>query len=321
MEIGLKIFGQMLSVNTDDRQLSSYLSNLKKIHVFEVRILEPELLPYDVPTLVHRRGERARLKYDPESRTVELIANWEQISASGTLENILGQLAGLACFDVGLVPVHGGAISISGEMYLLVGGSGAGKSSLCLAMMAMYGARWEANDYFCLGRAADQRVYVRQVDDYFDFRVSILDELKDNLPSEILSIARNKHKPDSWAKSPAISLNTLRNPPDPGSLVPIKGIIFPAITASSQATVAPFPKKAAAASLIREIVWPIRGVGSFVLGNDGTVLAASPSIHPTAGWQPVCDLVTDLISDSKAWAATGSVRSLPEAMYSTVITE
>jgi hypothetical protein len=125
--------------------------------------------------------------------------------------------------------------------------------------------------------------------------------------------------PDSWAKSPAISLNTLRSPPDSGSLVPIKGIIFPAIIASSHATVGSFPKKAAAASLIREIVWPIRGVGSFVLGNDGTVLAASASIHPTAGWQPVCDLMTDLISNSKAWAATGSVRTLPEALYSTVI--
>jgi hypothetical protein len=318
MEAGLEILGQTIAVSTDDSGLWSYLLDLKKIHVFKVRTIASDLLPSGTPAFAHRAGDPARIEYDPISRTVKLIANWGRISASGTIENLLGQLAGLACFDAGLVPVHGAAISIAGEMYLIIGGSGAGKSSLCLAMMARHGVRWEANDYFCLGRGSDGGVYVQVVDDYFDFRVSVLDELRDAMPPAVLRELNTGQLSESWTKSPSMPLNMLRETEE-AEPTPIKGIIFPAITTESGAAVGPIAAKSAAASLVREVAWSIRGVGSFVLGNDGAVLAASPSISPTDGWQSACELLTELVSDTPAWAAVGSIRSLADALHSTVM--
>ena len=319
MKIGFRVFGQTISVATDDPQLWSFLLALRKIHVFEVQACDPGLPLETVPSLVHKRGASTRLTYDPATRALELVANWEDINASGTLENLLGQLAGLACFDAGLVPVHGGAISVAGGMYLFVGGSGAGKSSLCLAMMSKFGARWEANDYLCLGRGPDEQIYVQQVDDYFDFRNSMLNNLGEVLPPSVSRLVDATQTADPWAKSPAVPLSILRPPSDGGRAVPIKGIIFPVTGSGSPTAVGRLAERVGAANLLREIAWPIRGIGGFFLGNGGTVLAPSVSIIPTGGWQLICDLVTDLISSCTSWAAIGSVESLPQALYSTVV--
>lgn len=319
MQLGLQAFGQTISVTTDDPDFETFLTGLERIHVFAVKRCNTEAYVSHVAGLIHNNGAPASLDYDPATRLLRLVAEWGQISSSGTVENLLGQLLGLECFDAGLVPVHGGVISASEGAYLLIGGSGAGKSTLSAAMMSQFGARWEANDYFCIGRGDDHEVLVKQADDFFDFRVSMLESLRAFFPDSVRNLLMVTNSNDPWAKSSVVPLSLLRDDPAGKLAMPIKGIIFPAIVSRHESVVGRLPARVAAAALLREVAWSLHGIGGFVLGNDGTVLAPSADIAPTAGWQPVCDIVSDLISACPAWAAVGSLNSLPTAIYSDVV--
>jgi len=321
MKLGLNCFGQTLEVSSSSCDVLSYVSSLKRIHVFSISFVDPNTLPNNLPKLIVENSSTADLTFDHASRTMILRADWSRINKSGTLESLLGQLLDIACLDSGAIPIHASAISSKHGAYIFVGGSGAGKTSLSFSLCSQFGFRLIANDYLSFKPVRQGDIAICQGDDFIDFRKLPFPEMKNFLSNNTIEKIQDRFSSDTtpWTKStpPFIfsDLDLMRvNFP-----CLIKGIFFPNISRNIYEFTNRLSLSRTTTSLLWEITGPVRGVMSFVVDNSGKVISPSVSLEPKTGWEYVCATVNTLADQCPSWAVHAPLKTALEFVHSQIL--
>jgi len=237
-----------------------------------------------------------------------LYIRWSVIKHKpSTITNILGQLLSLACVDNGEFPLHSAVVSRDGKAYLIIGDSGAGKTNLSVVLCKKGNFQWLANDWSAIGIDNNKAMIVRG-HDLINFRKTGFQQVVDLIPESIAHQieAEFQLNSDSVHKSSFFTNEELGL--SRGTFpTPIAGIFFVQIAPITDNRFTNIESSQVTEKLLRELFWPLRGLGSFGIDNEGKVISPSAVLIPSHGWGEMSNTVNLLTSRYPCYAINASL--------------
>lgn len=295
-EIVTRCFGQTVIVRANNSKVVDYISSSD--HHTQQRSVLNNIEPCEAfPSLNITEGRPTILTYDYSSRSLNFQVEWNLIDRSGAIDNLYGQLLRLSCFDSGIFPFHAAAFSVGDNAYLLVGDVGAGKTNLAVSLCIDPIFKLVSNDWVGLS-INNMEIMVSKGDDWIDFRKMAFTQLSKTLSKKCIEKILPHFPSDT---TPWIKSDFKFSPSDLGlvcSNLPLRvnGIFLPLITRNTYQYIGQLERKRASMNLLQELLWPLRGIRTFILDNDGYILCPSVVIIPRNGWEQLCDFINSLIS-------------------------
>ena len=303
MLLGLRCFGQTLIVTSSSSDVMSYITSLKRIHVFLVSHIELNHSLLTSPKFNYEEGSPTSLSFDVSTSTMYLRAKWCEINHSGTIENLLGQLLGISCLNNCSLPIHASAVSTERGAFLFIGKSGSGKTNLAFSLYKRGGYKWISNDYLAVGLDQKNQLVVLQQDDFLDFRKLSFSDMVSFLPIEITEKICSRFpisdSPRVKSSPPFLvcdlNLESMQLP------CPVQGLFFPSISQTSFTFIDILPPSCVSQVLIQEILSPVRGLTSSILNNHKEVISISLPLEPQLGWANLNSLINKLAFELPAY--------------------
>lgn len=204
--------------------------------------------------------------------------------------------------------LHSSAIQRDNNVILLVGGTGAGKTTLSTIMCINHNFKWLSNDQVGLS-VVNSSIEITQGYDLIDFRHITLSYLQNYLPSSILSVIQDRlpeiNTTTSKTSPPFEYSNLLMNRGNIPSKV--SHIVFLRIVEGIDSPTNSLDRLNSTWSLMQEIVRLPRGVEIFVRNNHGSMIAASISASPRKGWSETCSFVNFLVDNCHISQCYGNI--------------
>lgn len=253
------------------------------------------------------------LSFDYANDTLTLCVEWATICDQlDVLTNLLGQLLSYSSWNDGVYPIHASAVQYGNKTLLFIGESNAGKTTLSVSLCSYRGAKWLANDWTALANFS-KTVELVKGDGLINFSLFSYRQLR-------AYAARLAYLPDIedgfrqaaiWKKSEYYTAEDIGL--EKGEFPsPLGAVYFVNISPAHDFCCANLPKEKVVSLLLRELIWPLRGCGSFVIDNSGAAVCSSVSLTPKNGWDSVCSLVNLLNSSCPCYYLTGSLNSAIE---------
>lgn len=310
MKVSLRCFGQTLNVYTTSPKFFVYITSIDRLFSLPVIITENN---GDGPNLNIIEGFPPKLTFEPQTRSFTFRVEWPLVEHSDAIASLLAQLLCLACIDANTFILHAAAISQENAAYLLIGGMGAGKTSLSVALCRDSRFSWLSNDHVGLSRKNGE-IILCEGHDFIDFRKSSFSLIRKLLSSDIVKKIEARFPLDStpWTKTtPPFSVSELALSQD--SLPrPVKALFFPLVDLAAYECFQEMPDGKATTVLLQMLTWPLQGVETFILDNSGKAICPSIAIEPTRGWIETYDFVNSLISQCPAYIVCGKLESAIE---------
>jgi len=255
-------------------------------------------------------GNKNSINFDRKTNTLELKVLWENIqNQSSTLKNLIGQMISYVCWSNKVYPIHSASVSKDGHTILLLGDSASGKTNLSYVLAKHKGYEWLGNDWIGLSYF-NNAVTVEKGRDLINFSTLACKQLQAagfnlDIPDRCLHITST----NAWSKTRYYTCVELRL--TPGHLPSkVDSVIFLNIQQGEECSLEKVPPNIAINSILKELVWPLRGCGSFVIDNRGHVILPSVSIQPEGGWGQACHLANEIIDGCKIFHLSGSLKSV-----------
>lgn len=255
-------------------------------------------------------GNKNSINFDSKTNTLALEVLWENIqNQSSTLKNLIGQMISYVCWSYEVYPVHSASVSKNGHTILFLGDSASGKTNLSYVLSKYKGYEWLGNDWLGLSYF-DNAVTVEKGHDLVNFSTLGCKQLQAvgfnlEIPDRYLHIT----SPNAWSKTRYFSCVELGV--TQGHLPSkVDSIIFLNMQQEGECNLEKVPPNIAINSILKELVWPLRGCGSFVIDNRGYAILPSESIQPKSGWGPACHLANKIIDSCKIFQLSGSLKSI-----------
>lgn len=148
------VLGDEISFCTNSEAALRFLEDMK--HIFYIRDFEFERLPSDSPyRFIFLEEEPSRLDFDPSTRTLRLHEIWDRIKGQTTLRCLALLLTEVKRQSTKRFMVHASAVELNGRGAVLVGPTGAGKTSLALDLCLRHGFRLLSADWTIVGQRGD----------------------------------------------------------------------------------------------------------------------------------------------------------------------
>lgn len=312
MKLGLRCFGQTLNVCTTSPQVFTYLSSLD--HLFSLPAAVTEYSEGG-PCLNIVEGSPAKVTFEPLSRSLTFRVEWALIDQSNAIASLLAQLLCLACIDAGTYIFHAAAVSKEEAAYLLVGGVGAGKTSLSMALCSNSKFKWISNDHVAL-LMSDKGIILCEGHDLTDFRKLSFPLEANFLSQSMVEKIRSRFPSNStpWAKTePPFSASELALL-QAGLPCSVKSLFFPLVGLTTYECFQEMPLKRSTTTLLQMLTWPLEGVETFLLDNSGKVICPSVAIEPTGGWAEAYNFVNSLVSLCPAYIVHGTLEYVVQSI-------
>lgn len=265
---------------------------------------------YRGPTVSLIDGNKNSINFDGKTNTLALEVLWENIqNQSSTLRNLIGQMICYVCWSNEVYPIHSAAVSKKGHTILFLGDSASGKTNLSYVLAKYKGYEWLGNDWIGLSYF-DNDVTVEKGHDLINFSTIGCKQLQASgfdleIPDRYLHIT----SPNTWSKTRYCSCVELGV--TPGHLPSkVDSVIFLNIQQEGECSLDKVPPNIAINAILKELVWPLRGCGSFVIDNRGYAILPSVSIQPKSGWGVECHLANQIIDGCKIFQLSGSLKSV-----------
>ncbi len=309
-EVGLLCWDQIVRVCSSDIEIVEFVSSLKHISGIPLVILSDGQHDKTGPSLHVISGSPASLTFEAKSRLLTLRVNWALIEdRPSTLTNLLGQLLSLACADNRMFPLHAAVVSKRGRAYLLLGGAGAGKTNLSVALCKDFGFQWISNDWCTLAVNGDE-IEVIHGYDLINFRKRGFNQIASYVPPAVADRIQEEflssNTPDtksSFFTSQDLGLMQGRLP------CLLGGIFIVEIGQRMDSYCERISSNQAIEVFLREIFWPLRGLGSFVIDNFGRVVCPSLELTPIMGWEVMCHMANVLIGSYPCYVVKASLKT------------
>ena len=295
--IDLLCWEQVIRVCASETGIIDFITSLKHISGIPVVILGNARSGKKAPSLHMIPGSPASLTFNAESRLLALRIDWALIKdRPSTLTNLMGQLLSLACSDDGEFPIHAAAVSKEGRAYLLIGGPGAGKTNLSVPLCKNYDFKWLSNDW-CTLTANRNNVEVVHGDDLINFRQDGFDQVARYILPEVTGLIRQQFLSHTMSGTKSAFFTSDELGLIRGKLpCHLGGIFFIEVGWTANHYCQRISPNHAIDLLLREIFWPLRGLGSFVIDNSGRVICPSLVLTPNTGWESMCHVANTAIA-------------------------
>lgn len=307
MEISLCCFGQTLNVCTTSPKFLAYIASIDRLFSLPVVITGAN---EGSPSLNIIEGTPPKLTFEPRTRSLTFRIEWPLVEHSDAIASLLAQLLCLACIDANTFILHAAAISHEDAAYLLIGGMGAGKTSLSVALCSNSKFSWLSNDHVGLSRKNGE-IMLCEGHDFINFRKSSFSLLKNFLSPDIAKKIEGRFPLDlnPWTKtSPPFSVSELVLPQ--GSLpCSVKALFFPLIDLTTFECFQEMPTGKATTALLQMLTWPLQGVETFILDNSGKAICPSIAIEPSRGWMETYNFVNFVTSQCPTYIVCGKLES------------
>lgn len=317
--ISLSCWGRVIEVCASEIGAIEYIASLKHISGIPLAILGDTRFGKKTPSLHVIPGTPASLTFNAKSRLLALRIDWTLVKdRPSTLTNLLGQLLALACSDDGEFPIHAAAVSKEGKAYLLIGGPGAGKTNLSVLLCKNYGFKWLSNDW-CTLTANGNNVEVVRGYDLINFRQDGFDQVARYIPPKVTGLIRQQFLSHTMSEAKSTFFTSDELGLMQGKLPRhLGGIFFIEADRAANHYCRRIPPNHAIDLLLREIFWPLRGLGSFVIDNSGKVICPSLVLTPNTGWESMCHLANTATAHYPCYIAKAPLEVAADFVRATI---
>jgi hypothetical protein len=267
-------------------------------------------IQYRGPIIFIIDGKKNSINFECKTNTLRLEVVWENIqNQSSTLKNIIGQMISYVCWINDVYPIHSASVSKKGHSILFLGASASGKTNLSYVLAKYKGYEWLGNDWIGLSYF-NNNISVEKGHDLINFSALGCEQLQAaGFNLEIADRLFQKDSSSAWTKTRYYSYTelgvTAGNLPSK-----VESVIFLNIQQGGKCSLEKIPQNIIINYISKELFWPLRGCGSFVIDNHGHVILPSVSIQPENGCERACYLANKIIDGCKIFQLSGSLESL-----------
>lgn len=310
MKTSIRCFGQTINIYTNNHKFFAYINSIERFFSLPVRITENIST---APNLCIIEGFPPKLSFEPQTRTLTFRIEWTRIDKSDTIASLLAQLLCLACIDAKIFILHAAAISEENAAYLIIGGVGAGKTSLSLSLCSNQRFSWLANDHVGLSMK-NGNIRICEGQDLIDFRKFSFSSIRNLFYANIVEKIKSRFPIASnpWAKTTTPFFASELGISQGILPMPVKALFFPLVGLSMHEYFNEMQNGKAATTILQMLTWPLQGVETFILDNTGKAICPSITIEPTGGWMETYSFVNSLVSQCPSYIVCGKLDSAVE---------
>lgn len=303
-----------ISITSNNMAVISTISKINNISGIPVRYTSDNSRVIKGARLHVEDSAVTSLSFDKNQKLLSLYVDWSSINDQiSTLTNLLGQLLSLVCWNDKVYPIHSSAVKYLNKTLLFLGGANCGKTTLSLTLCLEKEADYIANDWSAISISGNQVNVVKGYDLIGCSRmgaaqiVSVSDKCK-LAGNDIFLIRSSELDIELRLKPNLIESKDLNFK---NCLLPVKVdyVFFINIVPVQYTIFNEISRLEATGKLLNELIWPLRGTGSFVISNDCRASHSSAVLTPESGWEPICDLVNILTESAKCYQLHSSLAS------------
>jgi hypothetical protein len=265
---------------------------------------------YQGPALSIINDEVSSITFDGKSEILELRIPWHHVDKQlSTIKNLIGQMISYVSWANKIFPIHSASISKNNQTILLLGNTGSGKTNLSYVLTKFKDYQWLGNDWIGISNTNNE-VSVEKGFDLINFSILGYKELIEHgFIDELPYLSLQNSNPSLWSKTQYFHFEELEIIP---GVLPKKVhvLLFLNITRDSSYEIEKIPPTIAINLILKELFWPLRGCGSFIIDNQNHAVVPSLVLQPKLGWYHACSLANAIIDSCKIFHISGSLNSI-----------
>ena len=309
-------FEEVIKIITNSQSIENYITSLKKIHVFPLSQIKNynDNEEKQIPTFnIIDDIEQTSCTYDKKNLCLRLKIQWDKVNSSGTLETLIYQLTCLSAIENHRYILHASCVSFNENTLLIVGASGAGKTSLSISLCLNHKFYWHSNDQVKL--ALNQNYpYIITGKDFIDFRKLSFNSLSKHIPNSVSSKISSRFVNDNPKTSPSFYAEDLGL--KIGSFPKkITHLLFINLLDNVNELEQRATQKYISWALSQDIARIMRGAELFILDNNGFILAPSVALEPNDNWEDACRFINSIYDNCKCYNFYGSLNSAEDYIF------